>query len=89
MSRRSKRPRANHREAAARLQANPGEWLPVGDYRLLAHANDMAYRIRTGYPIGDAAYGTPYQPAGAYETRTELVEDGTRVHARYIGEDSP
>ena len=89
MSRLSKRPRVDHQATVARLQANPGVWLPVGDYRSSGSARSLLHRIRTGWPIGTAAYGTPYLPAGAYEARTELVEDGTRVHARYIGEDSP
>ena len=89
MSRLSKRARVDHQATAARLQAHPGVWQVVGDYRNRDSANGLAHRIRTGYPLGHADYGTPYEPAGAYEARTELVDDGTRVHARYIGEDSP
>lgn len=85
MSRRSKRPQTNHKETAAALQAQPGVWLIVGDYRNSISADSVAKRIRHGYPIGAREYGTPYQPAGAYETRTEPVDDGTRVHARYTG----
>lgn len=86
MSRRAKAPRVSHKVAAARLREHPNEWLPVGDYRSSITAKDVARRISRGYPIGAVEYGTPYQPTGAYESRTELTEDGTRVHARYIGE---
>lgn len=85
MSRLAKRPRANHEQTAQALRQQPGVWLIVGDYRSTVSANSIAGRIRHGYPIGAREYGTPYQPTGAYESRTELVEDGTRVEARYIG----
>ncbi|NUQ95334.1 MAG: hypothetical protein HOY79_01790 [Streptomyces sp.] len=85
MSRLPRRPRVNHTDAANRLRAQPGVWLVVGDYRSSLVADNLARRIRSGYPLGSRVYGTPYQPAGAYETWTEPVEDGTRVHARYIG----
>lgn len=84
MSRRAKGPRVDHQATAVRLREQPNVWLTVGDYRSSITANDLARRIRNGYPIGASAYGTPYQPTGAYETRTELIEDGTRVHARYL-----
>ncbi|KUN02778.1 hypothetical protein AQI95_24880 [Streptomyces yokosukanensis] len=58
-------------------------WLVVGDYRNSVSAENLARRIRTGYPIGNRTDGTPYQPTGSYEVRTEAVEGGTRVHARY------
>ncbi|MFE2073665.1 hypothetical protein [Streptomyces misionensis] len=86
MSRPAKAPRVSHQAAAARLREHPQTWLIVGDYRSRTTADDVARRIRSGYPIGAPEYGTPYEPIGAYESRTELVEDGTRVHARYIGE---
>lgn len=85
MSRLTKRPRVDHKAAARALRAQPGVWLVVGDYRNSVSADNIARRIRAGYPIGHANDGTPYLPARAYESRTELVEDGTRVHARYTG----
>ncbi|MET9012268.1 hypothetical protein ABZX74_15320 [Streptomyces olivaceoviridis] len=85
MSRLAKRPRANHKQTAEALRQQPGVWLVVGDYRNSISADNLARRIRYGYPIGNPDDSTPYHPAGAYETRTELVEDGTRVHARYTG----
>lgn len=85
MSRLAKRPRADHQHSAQALRQQPGVWQAVGEYRSRQSATDVAHKIRTGYPIGASTAGTPYQPAGAYETRLELIEDGTRVHARYTG----
>lgn len=85
MSRLSKRPRTDHKLTAQALRQRPGVWLVVGDYRNSISAENLARRIRTGYPISPPTSETPYQPAGAYEVRTEPVEDGTRVHARYTG----
>lgn len=87
MSRLSKRPRTNHKQVAQALRQQPGVWLVVGEYRSGASADNLARRIRCGYPIGARVYGTPYQPTGAYEACTELVEEGTRVRARYVGGD--
>ncbi|WP_435279277.1 hypothetical protein [Streptomyces sp. 1222.5] len=89
MSRLVKRPRVNHHEVAARLRSHPRMWLPVGEYRSSQTADNMARRIRKGYALGESEYGTPYEPAGAYEARLELTEDGTRILARYIGTSRP
>jgi hypothetical protein len=75
--------RVNHAAAVAALKAQPGVWLPVGEYRNRLSADDIARRIRLGYPFGSHSYGTPYTPTGAYETRTRLTDDGTLVEARY------
>lgn len=85
MSRLARRPRANHQQSATDLTANPGEWLVIGDYRSSIGADGIAHCIRTGYPIGAVTAHNPYQPVGAFETRTELVEDGIRLYARYVG----
>ncbi|GGQ83403.1 hypothetical protein [Streptomyces flaveolus] len=87
MSRLSHRPRADHRRTVEEARRQPGVWLHVVDYRSTPVAEDVARRIRNGYPIGAHAYGTPYQPTGAFEARTELVDDGTRLQVRYIGGD--
>jgi len=75
--------RADHTAVVAALKAQPGVWLPVGEYRNRLSADDIARRIRCGYPFGSHAYGTPYTPAGAFETRTQLTDDGTLLEARY------
>lgn len=85
MSRLTKRPRADHKQTAAAARRKPGVWVVVGDYRSSISADHMAYAIRSGYRRGSTAGPSPYHPAGAFEARTELVEDGVRVHARYVG----
>lgn len=86
MSRRAKRPMVDHRATAAALRNLPGVWLPVGDYRNGATADAVARAIQAGRQIGPRSI--PYTPAGAFEARLEFVEDGTRIHARYIGEEA-
>lgn len=79
----TRRNRVPHAQVAAALRALPGTWLPVGEYRNRLAADDIARRIRHGYPIGAPAYGTPYTPPGAFEARTRLTDDGTLIEARY------
>ncbi|MFI2632578.1 hypothetical protein ACH5A2_19600 [Streptomyces collinus] len=85
MSRLARRPRADHRHTAEEARRRPGAWVTVGEYRNAASASDLAYRIRSGCDIGRVAYGTPYEPAGAFESRTSRTEDGTLLEARYTG----
>lgn len=76
------RPRRNvrHPRIAERCQAQPGVWLTVGDYANDQSAYGIAHSIKTGMRI------PAYQPAGAYEARTEQTENGARVYARYVGQ---
>lgn len=84
MSRRPKQPRVDHLAAARSLRNTPGVWLPVAEYRNCITADRVTCAIRYGRPLGKAGYAH-YTPAGAFEARTELTDDGVRVHARYIG----
>lgn len=77
----------SHTAAAAALKAQPGVWLPIGEYRNRLSADDIARRIRTGYPLGTHSYGTPYKPVGAFEARTRITDDGTLLEARYTPKD--
>jgi hypothetical protein len=83
MSRLARRPRANHAKSAWQARTEPGTWVTVNDYRSSITARDVARRIRTGYPIGDAAYGTPYMPAEGFETRMEMTDDAIRLQVRF------
>jgi len=83
MSRLARRPRADHAKSAWAARTEPGTWVTVNDYRSSLTARDVARRIRTGYPIGDATYGSPYQPAGAFETRLEMTDEGLRLQVRF------
>jgi hypothetical protein len=71
---------ADHRRIAAELRAQPGEWGTVGVYRSLSTGRHVGSAVRHA----SGKYGA-YGPAGAFEARTELVSDGTRVEARYVG----
>ncbi|MBZ6250518.1 hypothetical protein KVH27_19320 [Streptomyces olivaceus] len=83
MSRPTRPPRADHQQAAAHARQQPGVWLPVTEYRSVLTARTVAYRIRTGRPLGNTRYGTPYTPADLFEARTELTDDGARLDIRY------
>ncbi|MFJ8049866.1 hypothetical protein [Streptomyces luteogriseus] len=85
MSRLARRPRADHRHTAEEARRRPGTWVTVGEYRNTTSAQDLASRISSGYPIGNPVYGTPYWPAGDFESRTSRTEDGTLLEARYTG----
>lgn len=89
MSRPARRPRANHSEAAESARQQPGTWVTVNDYRSGLTARDVVRRIRTGTPIGSPANSTPYLPAGAFEARIELLDEDTRVEARFVGAPAP
>ncbi|MEU6057943.1 hypothetical protein [Streptomyces sp. NPDC047097] len=79
------RPRASHPASAAAMRNQPGEWLLVITYHSSQVADSMARSIRTG----DQRTGGVYQPPGAYEARTEPVDDGTAVYGRYTGPPTP
>jgi hypothetical protein len=82
VSRRAIRPQVDHQQAAAALRARPGVWLTVAEYRNADTVRSIRDRIRTG----QHDVGRWYQPAGAYETRTALTDDGTLLEARYLPE---
>lgn len=66
-------------ESALRMKAAPGEWFHISSHPARYSAQSTVHRIRT-------AYRTPaYEPAGAYEARTEPTEFETAVYARYVG----
>ncbi|MFF4409870.1 hypothetical protein [Streptomyces sp. NPDC001404] len=78
MPRLRKTPRADHESAAEALREMPGLWLTVKVYPANYSAQSLAV------DVGRGRYA--YTPAGAYEARTELVDDGTAVLVRYVGE---
>ncbi|MFD8806258.1 hypothetical protein [Streptomyces sp. NPDC059597] len=84
MKRLTFRPQIDHRQVSAALRAQPGHWLPVGEYRSTEGANTTARLIRTAYQNPNRARSS-YTPAGAYEARVERTEFGARVEARFVG----
>ena len=83
MSRLARRPRADHQHAAQQARQMPRQWVLAGSYNSTQSASGAAFLIRTA----DHDRMPPYRPAGAFQTRTELTEDGADLYVRYIGED--
>jgi hypothetical protein len=79
MARWKKRPVANHRLRADDCRRHPGMWIEVGVYNSRQSALGIASHIRLCNRI------PYYTPAGAFETRTAPVDDGTALYARYTG----
>lgn len=77
MSRLATRPRADHQHAASMARQMPGQWVLAGTYASRASAVSAALQVRTGQR-------TPaYRPAGTYEARTEVTQDGVDLWVRY------
>ena len=74
---RGARPKGWHGEVARQLRARPGEWAVIDVYGSQASAAGVAYQIRMG---GYSAY----QPRGAWEAVSRLVDGENRVYARYL-----
>lgn len=79
MARWKKRPLADHALRADDCRRHPGMWIEIGVYNSRQSAVSTARRIRLADRLRH------YAPAGAYETRTALVDDGTALYARYTG----
>lgn len=77
-----RRPPTNHADQAAWMKAHPFEWLDVSTYPAAYTAQRVARDIKNG---DRATVSRHYGPAGAFETRTTTTEQGTTVHARFIG----
>jgi len=78
-----RRTQANHAAVAATCHANPGQWQMVGHYGSGESADATVRAIRGAFQKGARS---AYAPAGAFEARRELTDNGARVEARYIGE---
>jgi hypothetical protein len=87
VSRPARRDRVDHTATADRLKAHPGMWMPVGTYPSSHSADGTINNIATGSLRGGRG-PSKYQPAGAFEARVELTENGFRVVARYTGGDA-
>jgi hypothetical protein len=73
------RTRADHRHAAATARQLPGTWVLAATYGSSQSATSAAWHVRTGNARMPA-----YQPAGAFESRTELTQDGADLYVRYV-----
>jgi hypothetical protein len=77
----SRHTRVDHAQVAAALRAAPGQWLTVGEYHNPTTVTRIAHMIRSA----SFALSIWYGPAGAFETRTRLTEDGTLLEACFVG----
>ncbi|MEU1596162.1 hypothetical protein ABZ468_25715 [Streptomyces sp. NPDC005708] len=73
--------RTDHRHAADQARQLPDQWVLAGTYGSTASAKSAARMVRAGddkLPF--------YRPAGAFDTRTELTQDGTDLFVRYLAD---
>lgn len=80
MARWKKRPVANHRLRADDCRRHPRVWIEIGTYGSRESAQSTGRHLRRAEVL------PYYAPAGAFETRTAPVANGTALYARYIGE---
>ncbi|SHI65729.1 hypothetical protein [Streptomyces sp. 3214.6] len=82
MSRPNARPRVDHQHAADQARQMPGQWVLAGTYGSSASAQSAALQVRTGEKA------PAYRPAGAFEGRTLVTQDGADLWVRYTRSDS-
>ncbi|MFE3126742.1 hypothetical protein ACFXHD_25340 [Streptomyces hydrogenans] len=58
----------------------PGQWVYAQTYATSCTASAIARKIR----VGDDGGGRAYQPAGRYDSRMDMVDDGFAVWVRYL-----
>lgn len=83
MSRPTFRPRADHQHAADQARQMPGQWVLAGTYGSRASAQAAAVQVRTG------RRAAAYLPAGTYQARTEVTQDGADLWVRYAAPAEP
>ena len=79
MSRPKSRPRADHQHVADQARQLPGQWVLAGAYNSSSSASHAAGLVRNA---SDSSMRF-YRPAGAFETRTELTDDGADLWVRH------
>lgn len=67
-----------HIDVAEKLRKRPGQWGVIAVYSTNRAASSAAQMIRSGR-------WAAYSPAGTYEAVARVVEQESRVYARYIG----
>lgn len=71
---------ADHQHAAEMARQMPGRWVLAGSYNGTQSAVGAAHQVRTGGKL------PAYRPAGAFQARTELTQDGADLWVRYLGQ---
>ncbi|MCM1964911.1 YqaJ viral recombinase family protein [Streptomyces sp. G1] len=82
LSRSRLRAQVDHGAAAASARLTPGRWVLAGLYSSSQSAASVSRNVRSGANLS-------YTPAGAYEARHELVDDGANLFVRYAGPPVP
>ncbi|MGW3152713.1 hypothetical protein [Streptomyces sp. NPDC001089] len=72
--------RADHAHAADQARQMAGQWVLAASYASSASANSTGTLVR----LGEQGRLTVYGPAGAFDARTELTEDGADLYVRYV-----
>ncbi len=70
---------ADHRLAADQARQMPGQWVLAATYNSGYSAKSAARAIRRGTELLRF-----YGPAGDFEARTELTQDGADLYVRYV-----
>ncbi|MFI1767470.1 hypothetical protein ACH41H_36225 [Streptomyces sp. NPDC020800] len=68
----------DHQEAARQARQMPGTWVLAGLYGSRASAVSASLQVRTGERI------PAYLPAGSFQARTEVTQDGGDLYIRFI-----
>ncbi|MFJ9114433.1 hypothetical protein ACIRJO_02670 [Streptomyces sp. NPDC102394] len=74
------RPRADHQHAADQARQMPGQWVLAGTYSSGASAQHAVRQVRTGERM------PAYRPAGSFQARTELTQDGADLWVCYVAD---
>jgi hypothetical protein len=69
---------ADHQHAAQQAREMPGRWVLAGSYGSRASAVSAALQVRTAEKL------PAYRPAGHYEGRAELTQDGADLWVRHL-----
>lgn len=78
MSHPKARARPDHQHAADQARQMPGQWVLAGTYGGRASAQSAALQVRTGNRA------PTYLPAGSFEARTEVTQEGADLWVRYL-----
>lgn len=70
---------ADHKLAAQQARELPGQWVLAATYNSSSSAKSAARTIRSGDRLLRF-----YLPAGTFEARTELTQDGADLFVRYV-----
>jgi len=79
VSRPSTWPRNDHRASAAQARKNTGLWIFAGSYNSTMSARGAQREVSV------AERFPSYRPAGTFEARVELTQDGANLFVRHLG----